>query len=108
VTSDKRRNDATAQPTGVETRCESGHAAGKGLSRLGPRKRGKNRKEIVRGQEYSDSGQLVNKVRIIDRENNKYKEQVSDADTGEIIRDVEHPLTDHTEHGSAKFKKRTT
>lgn len=108
VKSGKGKTDATARPTGVEARAESGRLAAKGLSRLGPRKRGKHRQEIVRGQEYSHTGQLVHKVRIIDRENNKYKELVSDADTGEIIRDVEQPLTDHTEHGSAKFTKKTT
>ena len=108
MTSGKRKTDATAQLTGVEARSETGRVAAKGVSRLGPRKRGKNQQEIVRGQEYSQTGQLVNKVRIIDRENNRYKERVADADTGEIICDVEHPLTDHTEHGSAKFKKKAT
>lgn len=108
MTSGRIKTDATAQLTGVEITCEIGRVAAKGRSRLGPRKRGKNRQEIVRGQEYSQTGQLVNKVRIIDRENNKYKELVSDADTGEKIRDVAHPLTDHTEHGSAKFKKKKT
>ncbi len=37
----------------------------------------------------------VNKERVIDRKNNKYKEKVVDAKTGRVIRDVEEKLTDH-------------
>jgi len=39
--------------------------------------------------------QGVNKERVIDRQNNKYKERVVDVKTGRIIRDVEENLTDH-------------
>jgi hypothetical protein len=37
----------------------------------------------------------VNKERVIDRQNNKYKEKVVDVKSGKIIRDVEENLTDH-------------
>ncbi|HUD05165.1 MAG TPA: hypothetical protein VMR59_04215 [Patescibacteria group bacterium] len=37
----------------------------------------------------------VNKERVIDRQNNKYRERVVDVKTGRIIRDVEENLTDH-------------
>lgn len=37
----------------------------------------------------------VQKVRIIDRENNIYQETILDADTGRVIHDVKEKLTDH-------------
>ena len=37
----------------------------------------------------------VNKERVIDRKNNKYKEKIVDSKTGRVIRDVEEDLTDH-------------
>ena len=46
----------------------------------------------------------MSKVRIIDRKNNVYKELVVHTDTGTVVHDTEHPLTDHTGHGSAKHK----
>jgi len=40
----------------------------------------------------------------VDRENNRYRKRVVDSQTGEILRDVDHPLTDHQGYGSAKKK----
>lgn len=37
----------------------------------------------------------VNKIRVIDRQNNFYKEKVVDAKTNRVIRDIEEKLTDH-------------
>jgi len=37
----------------------------------------------------------VEKERLIDREEDKYKEKVTDVETGEITRDVEEPLSVH-------------
>lgn len=41
-------------------------------------------------------------LRIIDRQNNRYKEEIVNSETGEVLRSVDHPLTDHTGRGSAK------
>ena len=57
--------------------------------------------------EYSHSqNKLVKKERLIDRDNNKYYEKISDYQTGETIHHCEEPLLDHFGHGSAKFKKK--
>ena len=42
--------------------------------------------------------------RRIDRRRNRYRERIVDGETGEVIRDVDEPLTDHSGHGSAKPK----
>jgi hypothetical protein len=40
--------------------------------------------------------------RIIDRSKNWYFEHIADKETGEVIRHVDQPLSDHTDRGSAK------
>jgi hypothetical protein len=40
--------------------------------------------------------------RVIDRRDNRYVERIHDEETGETVRDVDEPLTDHTGHGSAR------
>lgn len=37
----------------------------------------------------------VQKVRVIDRKNNRYQEKVIDVKTGRVIRDVDEKLSDH-------------
>ena len=39
--------------------------------------------------------------RLVDRRGNRYVEHIEDAETGEVIRDVEEPLTDHQGRGDA-------
>ena len=53
-----------------------------------------------------ESGKFMQKERYIDRENNKYKETVIDPTTKKLIHKSEHALTEHTGHGSAKYKKK--
>lgn len=66
----------------------------------------KVRQEFVYGADKRHSkDDYVYKERVIDKDNNRYRELVKEEDTGEIIRDIDQPLTDHTGHGSAKFKK---
>lgn len=48
---------------------------------------------------------IVNRIRIIDRENDRYKEVVSHYDDGEIIHQYDEKLSDHKGHGSAKKAK---
>lgn len=65
--------------------------------------------EIITGSEKChDKNKMVQKLRVIDKTviPYKYKEQLIDIETGEIIKDVEEPLVQHPGHGSAKFKKK--
>ena len=48
---------------------------------------------------------VVHKTRVIDRDNDRYSETVTDYDSGEIIHHSDEPLSQHRNHGSAKFKK---
>jgi hypothetical protein len=50
------------------------------------------------------SGRLVKKTRHVDYEKDRYFEHVEDADTGEVIRHCDEPLTEHRDRGSAKKK----
>lgn len=45
-------------------------------------------------------------LRIIDRQNNRYVERITNVESGEIIRAVNEPLTEHTGRGSAKDRPR--
>jgi hypothetical protein len=46
-------------------------------------------------------GDLVRKLRLIDRENDHYQERV-ETEQGEVIHQVDHPLSEHRGHGSDK------
>jgi hypothetical protein len=39
---------------------------------------------------------------VVDRENNRYSKRVVDPTTGEVLREADEPLTDHTGYGAAK------
>jgi hypothetical protein len=41
-------------------------------------------------------------LRVIDRLGNRYREEIFNSDTGEILRSVDEPLTEHRDRGSAK------
>ena len=67
------------------------------------RSKDKLRQDVIAGDDFRVSeGDYVDKLRVIDRDQKSYKEKIVDKKTGEVIRDVEHPLSDHTGHGSAK------
>lgn len=44
----------------------------------------------------------MNKLRIIDRDNDLYVEKITDPETNEIIHHTNEKLSGHTNHGSAK------
>ena len=55
------------------------------------------------GDNYDHSrGKYVHIEQTVDRDNNRYRKLVKDKETGEIIRDVDEPLSDHKGYGSAK------
>jgi hypothetical protein len=104
----KKSKNVTVQLVGNPAKLKVGRVAGKSLTRTGTKKKGKYDHEALHGHEFNIAGNLMHKERIFDRKNNLYKERVVNTDTGEVIREVEHPLSDHTGHGSAKRKKPTT
>jgi hypothetical protein len=50
-------------------------------------------------------GKTVLREQVIDRDNDRYFERVTDYDTGEVIHECEEPLSEHRGHGSAKPKR---
>ena len=52
----------------------------------------------------SQKAALVKHIRVIDRENDQYKELVINTETEEVIHSCEEPLSEHTGHGSDKKK----
>jgi hypothetical protein len=61
--------------------------------------------EIFTGSEPRRSvGDFVTKERVIDRANDRYREKVV-TDEGEVLRDVDEPLSQHKGRGSDKPKE---
>lgn len=63
----------------------------------------KLRVHLIAGDDQRKSdGRWMNKERLIDRNNNRYIETVTDPITGEVLHQCDEPLSDHWGHGSAK------
>ncbi len=61
--------------------------------------------ESVSGDDlHRDTRQWNKLTREIDRENNRYKEVITNPESGKVLRHCEEPLTDHFNRGSAKPK----
>jgi hypothetical protein len=43
--------------------------------------------------------------RVVDRRNNRYFEEIEDPKTGEVVRRVDEPLSDHQGRGDARRAK---
>lgn len=72
-----------------------------------PKKAGRTKivAEGFSGYEFSHSRQkIIAKQRFIDRAGDVYSETVTDIETGEVIHQCEEPLSQHTNHGTAKHK----
>ena len=66
----------------------------------------KVRLEFFQGDDKRKSdGKWMIKERLIDKDNDKYKETVIDPETGEIVHHCEEPLSEHVGHGTAKKKQ---
>lgn len=66
----------------------------------------KLRKDIITGDDIRKrDGKWMRKERIIDRDNDYYKEKVVDPETGDVVHECEEKLSDHLGHGSNKPKK---
>lgn len=44
----------------------------------------------------------MEKVRLIDKDANRYFEKVTDPDTGQVLHECNEPLSEHRGHGSDK------
>jgi hypothetical protein len=44
----------------------------------------------------------MNKSRVIDKKNTRYRETITDPQTGEVVFLCDEPLDEHQGHGSAK------
>ena len=53
---------------------------------------------------HRKTGKWMNLSRVYDRENDLYKEVITDPTTGEIVHECIEPLSSHNGHGSAKPK----
>ncbi len=56
----------------------------------------------VGGELQRSTGRWLRLERVIDRARDWYREHISDPRTGEVVRHVEEPLTQHHGHGAAK------
>lgn len=63
--------------------------------------------EFHKGDSYwRDGKKTVDRMWMVDRRNNFYKEDIRDKETGQVIYAVEEPLVKHVGHGSANKKKK--
>jgi len=53
---------------------------------------------------YRATGRWMERHLVVDRENDRYVERVSDPETGEVVHVCEEPLSEHRGHGTAKKK----
>ena len=51
---------------------------------------------------HRQSGRWCKKKRVIDRQNDRYLEEVVDPDTGAVVHYCDEPLSRHQGHGDAK------
>ena len=51
------------------------------------------------------TGRWHQRTMVVDRENDRYREVIVDAETGEAVHRCEEPLSQHQGHGGAKAKK---
>ena len=58
--------------------------------------------EISGDDLHRKTGLWSHLLQVIDRQNNRYRKLVTNAETGEILRSVDEPLDEHTGRGSAK------
>jgi len=69
--------------------------------------KGKPFREQTSGDDYHrDSAEWRRVTRVIDRERNRYTERITDA-AGNIVRDVDEPLSEHRGRGAAKRRPPT-
>ena len=63
--------------------------------------------EIIGDDLHRKTNKWMNLSRVYDRENDLYIETVTDPIAGEVVHQCIEPLSKHTGHGTAKYKKKT-
>ena len=53
---------------------------------------------------HRGSGHWMNKSRVIDRDNDRYRELIVDPHTGLVVHECDEPLSEHQGHGDDKLK----
>ena len=64
--------------------------------------------QVVGDDLHRKSGRWMKLHRIIDRENDRYRETVTDPETGEAVHECDEPLSDHKGHGSDRHRDDST
>ena len=62
--------------------------------------------EVTGDDLYRETNKWMNLSRVYDREKDLYKEIITDPITGEVVHECIEPLSKHTGHGTAKYKKK--
>lgn len=72
------------------------------------RSKDKLRRQILSGDSlHHKTGKWMKRYQEIDKDADRYRKIVSDLETGEVLRDVDEPLTDHQGRGSAKGRPKS-
>jgi DNA-directed RNA polymerase subunit RPC12/RpoP len=68
--------------------------------------RGRPFREIKQGDDlHRKSGRWNILSRLIDHEQDLYEERIVDGESGEVIKDIREPLSQHRGHGSARGRR---
>ena len=74
-------------------------------------KRGGEKKPYSERMDLPDfnrtQAKMVHRVRVIDRDNDKYFERITDYQSSEVIHECEEPLSQHIGHGSDISNRKT-
>jgi hypothetical protein len=62
--------------------------------------------QILGDDFHRNSGKVRNLIRVIDKENDHYREFLTDKETGEILHECNEPLSKHQGHGAARIKQK--
>lgn len=74
-----------------------------------PSKKSKDKLRVDSFSGYDHSHKLnkiVEKQKVVDKNNNRYYEKITDLETKEVIHECNEKLSDHQGHGYAKHKKK--
>jgi hypothetical protein len=77
------------------------------LKKFEGKAKGRAAEEIIQGDDFnSDTGRWFDLKRRIDRTNDRYSERIVDPESGEVVREVNEPLSEHRGRGDARKKRR--
>jgi len=62
-------------------------------------------KQKIGDELYRATGRWHRLRRLFDRRHDRYVEHIEDAETGELVKHVEEPLSSHVGHGDARNRE---